>query len=163
MYSHFINLCYISVILKLKQSFQKAILENGYYLHSSETKALWSKYHQHFMSNFFANFLLPKHYKCKMLVQKSCVKHLCSKKLLVKCWQNWPLEEVGVTKLKFPFICFFFCFVLFCHHFLISQKQTNAFFCYFSLFTPNRFLFILCCCCACSYCCWCCHKSWTIL
>ena len=49
---------------------------------------------QPFTSSICANFLAPKNYKPK---QKSCSKHFRTKKLLVKCWWNWPKVEVSVA------------------------------------------------------------------
>ena len=52
--------------------------------------ATMSQFHQCSTSSFNANSLLPKEYKVKLYVQKSCSKHFCTKKPVVKCWWNWP-------------------------------------------------------------------------
>ena len=58
----------------------------------------WGRFHQYFTSTFCANFLAPKNYKPKPYAQKSCSKDFCTKKLLIKCWWNWHLDEVGEWK-----------------------------------------------------------------
>ena len=42
------------------------------------------QFHQHFMSSFNADFLLPKNYKSKMYAHKSFANTFVQKKLLVK-------------------------------------------------------------------------------
>ncbi len=42
--------------------------------------------HQHFKSDFSANFLLLKNFKAKRQVQKSCANNFGMKELLTKCW-----------------------------------------------------------------------------
>ena len=42
----------------------------------------------HFTSICFTNFHSPKKCKPQLRVQKSCLKHFCTKKLLIKCWRT---------------------------------------------------------------------------
>jgi len=58
---------------------------------------LCSQFHQHFMSSFSANILLPKKFKAKLSLEKSCAKHFCTKKGSIKCWQNWYLGSISST------------------------------------------------------------------
>ena len=51
------------------------------------TSSSSSQFHQHFTGILFAIFQVPKNYKHKLQVQKSCAK-LFRSKLPVKCWWN---------------------------------------------------------------------------
>ena len=57
----------------------KIVLKEG-----TEQLMSYSQFHQHFMSSYFANFLLPKNFKHKLQVQKSCAKHLCTKSIVIQ-------------------------------------------------------------------------------
>ncbi len=68
---------------------------------SNETNDASSQFHQHFMSNFLSNILLPNNYKAKLLAERSCKKHFCTIKLFVKCvnftnilWATYLWESV---------------------------------------------------------------------
>jgi len=50
-----------------------------------------NQFHQHFMRSFCNNFFLPINYKDKLLAEKICAEHFCTKKLLVKCCSNFHL------------------------------------------------------------------------
>jgi len=52
----------------------------------------WGQFHQQFTSSFCANNLAPKTYKAKQPAQKIFGAWLSARKLLVKCWWNWPLS-----------------------------------------------------------------------
>jgi len=55
------------------------------------------QFNLHFTCSLRAVILLPKNFKAKMLVEKSCAKYFRSKKAQVKFWWNWHLRE-GETK-----------------------------------------------------------------
>jgi len=44
------------------------------------------QFHQHFTSSFCIDILLPKSQRAELLLEKSCAKHYCTKRLRVKCW-----------------------------------------------------------------------------
>jgi len=52
-------------------------------------------------------YFLPKNYKAKLQALKSCGKHFCTKKLLVKCWWNWCLEVERYVVLEKNALIFF--------------------------------------------------------
>jgi len=51
------------------------------------------QFHQHFMSSFCTDILLPKNFEAKMWVEKSFKKQFCTKKAYVKCWWNWHMTD----------------------------------------------------------------------
>ncbi len=65
---------------------------------NDKSESICSQFYQHFMSSFFANFLLPKNYNPKLKTFQSGAKHSCSKScLLVKYWWNWHLDELVIN------------------------------------------------------------------
>ncbi len=72
-------------------------------------KASCSQYHQHFTSSFSTNILLAKNFKAKPVTREKLQKTLLYKKVNVKCWWNWHLDE-GRPKSQEPIgTCFPVC------------------------------------------------------
>ncbi len=71
---------------KIEKSVQNNLVQKAAHKILLKLTYTYSQFHQHFMSSFCANILSPKNYKAKLLVEKSCAKHFCTKRLHIKCW-----------------------------------------------------------------------------
>jgi hypothetical protein len=63
------------------------LLFAGYFesLTPGNNEETWCQFHQHFMSRFCIDILLPKNKKAKLVLKKSWAKHFRTKKAHVKC------------------------------------------------------------------------------
>ena len=81
--------CTVSTLVSLRQNF---LYRNAYS----------SQCHQHFTSNFLANFPLPKYANTKLKVHKSCASHFHMKRPIVKMLMKLTPGWDGASFATFP-------------------------------------------------------------